>query len=90
MYLLHDYADTHLKEYEVHFGGPPYLTGLVGDLIRVDMVVLIRIGLLGMVLILLWSLRSFVGVDMVVAIIVLSLGSMMGAMGRIYNFTKSD
>ena len=53
--LLHDYADTHLKEYEVHFGGPPYLTGLVGDLIRVDMVVLIRIGLLGMVLILLWS-----------------------------------
>ena len=88
--LLHDYADTHLKEYEVHFGGPPYLTGLVGDLIRVDMVVLIRIGLLGMVLILLWSLRSFVGVGMVVAVIVLSLGSMMGAMGWIYNFTKSD
>ncbi len=88
--LLHDYTDTHLKNYEVHFGGPPYLTGLVGDLIRADMLVLIRVGLLGMMVILLFSLRSFSGVGMVVTVIIMSLASMMGAMGWILNLTGSE
>jgi len=88
--LLHDYAEIYLKGYEVHFGGPPYLTGLVGDLIRADMLVLIQVGLLGMVLILLFSLRSFAGVGMVVTVIILSLASMMGTMGWILNLTGSE
>ena len=79
-----------LNDYEIHFGGPPYLIGVVGDLVRDDALFLIRIGLIIMVLILLASLRSFAGVMMVMLVIVLSLVGMMGSMGWIRGLTGSD
>ena len=79
-----------LNDYEIHFGGPSYLIGVVGDLVRDDALFLIRIGLIIMVLILLASLRSFAGVMMVMLVIVLSLVGMMGSMGWIRGLTGSD
>ena len=74
-------ADSSLNNYSVHFGGPSYLIGVVGDLVRDDALFLIRIGLLFMVIILLASLRTFAGVIMVLLVIILSLVGMMGSMG---------
>ena len=83
-------ANKLLNDYEIHFGGPSYLIGVVGDLVRDDALFLIRIGLIIMVLILLASLRSFAGVMMVMLVIVLSLVGMMGSMGWIRGLTGSD
>ena len=83
-------ADSLLNNYGVHFGGPSYLIGVVGDLVRDDALFLIRIGLLFMVIILLVSLRTFAGVMMVLLVIILSLVGMMGSMGWIRGLTGSD
>ncbi len=83
-------ANKLLNDYEIHFGGPSYLIGVVGDLVRDDALFLIRIGLLIMVIILLASLRTFSGVMMVLFVIVLSLVGMMGSMGWIRGLTGSD
>ena len=83
-------ADSLLNNYSVHFGGPSYLIGVVGDLVRDDALFLIRIGLLFMVIILLASLRTFAGVIMVLLVIILSLVGMMGSMGWIRGLTGSD
>ena len=83
-------ADSLLNNYSVHFGGPSYLIGVVGDLVRDDALFLIRIGLLFMVIILLVSLRTFAGVMMVLLVIILSLVGMMGSMGWIRGLTGSD
>ncbi|MEC8839513.1 MAG: MMPL family transporter [Candidatus Neomarinimicrobiota bacterium] len=83
-------ADSLLNNYSVHFGGPSYLIGVVGDLVRDDALFLIRIGLLFMVIILLASLRTFAGVMMVLLVIILSLVGMMGSMGWIRGLTGSD
>ena len=83
-------ADNLLNNYSVHFGGPSYLIGVVGDLVRGDALFLIRIGLLFMVIILLASLRTFAGVMMVLMVIIFSLVGMMGSMGWIRVLTGSD
>ncbi|HIN96396.1 MAG TPA: hypothetical protein EYN02_01185, partial [Candidatus Marinimicrobia bacterium] len=51
-------ADTYLDGYETHFGGAPYLTGVISELIRNDVMMLVRTGMVVMVLILLLNLRS--------------------------------
>tara|TARA_B100000408_G_scaffold53652_1_gene41092 strand:- start:124 stop:2439 length:2316 start_codon:yes stop_codon:yes gene_type:complete len=83
-------AEELLSEYDLHFGGPSYLIGIVGKLVRADAISLIRIGLLMMVVILLASLRSFAGVLMILSVIVLSLIGMMGSMGWIRGLTGSE
>ena len=83
-------AEKLLSEYDLHFGGPSYLIGIVGNLVRADAISLIRIGLLMMVVILLASLRSFAGVLMILFVIILSLIGMMGSMGWIRGLTGSE
>ena len=83
-------AEKLLSEYNLHFGGPSYLIGIVGNLVRADAISLIRIGLLMMVVILLASLRSFAGVLMILFVIILSLIGMMGSMGWIRGLTGSE
>ena len=83
-------AEKLLSEYDLLFGGPSYLIGIVGNLVRADAISLIRIGLLMMVVILLASLRSFAGVLMILFVIILSLIGMMGFMGWIRGLTGSE
>ena len=83
-------AEKLLSGYDLHFGGPPYLVGIVSSLVRADAISLIRIGLLMMVVILLASLRSFAGVLMILCVIILSLIGMMGSMGWIRGLTGSE
>lgn len=83
-------AEKLLSEYDLHFGGPPYLVGIVSSLVRADAMFLVRIGLVMMVIILLASLRSVAGVFMVLFVIILSLIGMMGSMGWIRELTGSE
>jgi len=83
-------AEKLLSGYDLHFGGPPYLVGIVSSLVRADAMFLVRIGLVMMVIILLASLRSVAGVFMVLFVIILSLISMMGSMGWIRGLTGSE
>ena len=83
-------AEKLLSEYDLHFGGPPYLVGIVSSLVRADAMFLVRIGLVMMVIILLASLRSVAGVFMVLFVIILSLIGMMGSMGWIRGLTGSE
>lgn len=79
-----------LSEYETHYGGAAYITGMVPALIREDVGMLMRAGMLIMVLILLVNLRSIAGVGMVLMTIVLSLVFMLGFMGWVYKLTGSE
>lgn len=85
-----DTADGYLGDYEVHYGGQPYITGSVPELIRNDVSSLIRVGLIIMVLILLANLRSAAAVSMVIGVIALSAVAMMGFMGWMVRVTGSE
>ena len=54
-----DTAVEELNDYEVFIGGVPYVNGVISTLIRDDVIGLVRIGMLVMILILFFSLRSF-------------------------------
>ena len=79
-----------LTNYEIHYGGTAYITGSIPQLIREDVKVLVQIGILIMVSILLFNLRSIIGVLMVFMVILLSLAAMLGSMGWLYKLTGSD
>ncbi len=83
-------ADKILVDYEKHYGGQVYLMGAMPAMIRGDINFLMRVGLVIMVLILLFSLRSVPAVLMNMAVIFLSLIAMMGFLGWIYRLTGSD
>jgi hypothetical protein len=83
-------VDSVLKGYDVHFGGQTYITGKVPGLIREDVLILMRIGLVIMIAILLINLRSLAGVGMVLSVILLSLVAMMGFMGWVVHLTGSE
>ena len=84
-----DTAVEELNDYEVFIGGVPYVNGVISTLIRDDVIGLVRIGMLVMILILLFSLRSFPAVLMVLSVIFLSLIAMMGSMGWVLEITGS-
>ncbi|MCH7731006.1 MAG: MMPL family transporter [Candidatus Marinimicrobia bacterium] len=83
-------SDKYLTDFEVHFGGQPYITGLLPELIRDDVKMLMPIGLMIMILILLANLRNISAVGMVLSVIFLSGVSMMGFMGWIVHWTGSS
>ena len=83
-------VDPILSNYEIYYGGQAYVTGTMPEMIRDDVVILARIGILIMVLILLVNLRSLPGVGMVIMVIGLSLFAMVGSMGWIYYLTGSE
>lgn len=83
-------ADKILKDYEIHYGGQAYVTGIMPSIIRDDVQGLMQVGLLIMIIILLINLRSFPGVGIVLMVILLSLIALLGFMGWILRLTGSD
>ena len=83
-------ADSLLADYEIHYGGTAYVTGSVPQLIREDVQLLIKAGLIIMLIMLLVNLRSFKAVIMVFIVIIPSLLAMMGFMGWAYKITGSN
>ena len=82
-------ADNLLKDYDVHYGGQAYFTGIMPPLIREDVIGLMATGMFIMITILLLNLRNGTAVTMVVTVIMLSLAAMMGFMGWMAHLTGS-
>ena len=80
-------SDSLLADYEIHYGGTAYVTGSVPQLIREDVQLLIKAGLIIMLIMLLVNLRSLKAVIMVFIVIIPSLIAMMGFMGWAYKIT---
>ena len=83
-------ADSLLADYEIHYGGTAYVTGSVPQLIRDDVQLLIKAGLIIMLIMLLVNLRSLKAVIMVFIVIIPSLFAMMGFMGWAYKITGAN
>ena len=83
-------ADSLLADYEIHYGGTAYVTGSVPQLIREDVQLLIKAGLIILLIMLLVNLRSLKAVIMVFIVIIPSLIAMMGFMGWAYKITGSN
>ena len=77
-------------DYETHYGGTAYITGSVPSMIRNDITILLKIGLLIMAIVLMINLRNMFAVAMVFAIIIQSLVVMAGFMGWMVFFTGSE
>ena len=77
-------------DYETHYGGTAYITGSVPSMIRNDITILLKIGLLIMAIVLMINLRNMFAVAMVFAIIIQSLVVMAGFMGWMIFFTGSE
>ena len=77
-------------DYETHYGGTAYITGSVPSMIRNDITILLKIGLLIMAIVLMINLRNIFAVAMVFAIIIQSLVVMAGFMGWMVFFTGSE
>lgn len=82
-------ADNLLKDYDVHYGGQAYFTGIMPPMIREDVIGLMVTGMFIMITILLLNLRNGTAVTMVVTVIFLSLAAMMGFMGWMAHLTGS-
>ena len=83
-------ADSLLADYEIHYGGTAYVTGSVPQLIRDDVQLLIKAGLIIMLIMLLVNLRGLKAVIMVFIVIIPSLFAMMGFMGWAYKITGAN
>ena len=83
-------ADSLLADYEIHYGGTAYVTGSVPQLIRDDVQLLIKAGLIIMLIMLLVNLRSLKAVIMVFIVIIPSLFAMMGFMGWAHKITGAN
>jgi len=77
-------------DYETHYGGTAYITGSIPSMIRNDITILLKIGLLIMAIVLMINLRNMFAVAMVFAIIIQSLVVMAGFMGWMIFFTGSE
>ncbi|MCF7808573.1 MAG: MMPL family transporter [Candidatus Marinimicrobia bacterium] len=87
---MKEVAAKHLDDYEVHWGGQGYLTGALPAMIRDDVMQLMRAGLIGMLLILLFSLRNVSAVGSIFGTIILSMIFMFGFNGWMLYLTGSD
>ena len=83
-------GDSVLSDFEVHYGGTAYITGSVPALIRNDISILLRVGLVIMAMILMINLRNLFAVGLVFAVIVQSLIVMVGFMGWMVFLTGSE
>ena len=83
-------GDSVLSDFEVHYGGTAYITGSVPALIRNDISILLRVGLVIMAMILMINLRNPFAVGLVFAVIVQSLIVMVGFMGWMVFLTGSE
>jgi|TARA_B110000467_G_scaffold138387_1_gene137096 predicted RND superfamily exporter protein len=80
-------TDSLLTNYEVHYAGNSYITGVVPQIIQKDVSYLMGIGIIIMVIMLLANLRDISAVAMVMLIIIMSMVSMLGFMGWMFHLT---
>ena len=80
-------TDSLLTDYEIHYAGNSYITGIVPEIIQEDVSSLMAIGIIIMVIMLLANLRNISAVSMVLLIIMMSMVSMLGSMGWIFHLT---
>ena len=76
-----------LKGYDIHYAGQPYLTGETPNLITKDIRKLMLIGIVIMLLVLGFNLKSIYAVFSIVITIVFALIGMIGFMGWLYMLT---
>ena len=76
--------------YQSHISGMPFIRGVLAEVVRGDVLGLMRIGMIVLALILLVNLRSPAGLMMVMAVIVLSTAAMIGFFGWLYHFTRNE
>ena len=72
--LVKKISNSVLSDYKIHFAGQPYLTGETPSLIKEDVQKLMLIGVIIMIAILIFNLRSIYAVLCVFCIIFLALG----------------
>ena len=80
-------TDSLLTNYQVHYAGNSYITGVVPQIIQKDVTSLMGIGIIIMVIMLLANLRNISAVAMVMLIIIMSMVSMLGSMGWLFHLT---
>jgi len=80
-------TDSLLTNYQVHYAGNSYITGVVPQIIQKDVTSLMGIGIIIMVIMLLANLRNISAVAMVMLIIMMSMVSMLGSMGWLFHLT---
>jgi predicted RND superfamily exporter protein len=83
-------TDTLLTGYDVRIGGLPYVRGLITQLVRQDVTQLMGVGIIFLALILLFNLRSFPGLLMVLSVVILSALTMVGFFGWMFWLTRSE
>ena len=80
-------SDSLFKEYDIHYAGNSYLTGIVPEIVQEDISILMRIGISIMIVMLLANLRNLYAVLMIMLVIAISMLNMLGFMGWIYYLT---
>ena len=85
-----DIADRFLSDYEIHYGGMPYVFGTIPALMLEDVLILMILGIGILLTVLAVNFRSSTAVKLVWGIIVISLLSMMGFMSWIVTLTGSE
>ena len=83
-------SERFLGDYEIHFGGTPYVFGTIPKLILEDVLVLMLLGIGILLTVLAVNFRSATAVKLVWGVIVISLLSMMGFMGWVVTLTGSE
>ena len=83
-------SERFLSDYEIHFGGTPYVFGTIPKLILEDVLVLMLLGIGILITVLAVNFRSAIAVKLVWGVIVISLLSMMGFMGWVVTLTGSE
>ncbi|HDY75080.1 MAG TPA: hypothetical protein ENH49_01000 [Candidatus Marinimicrobia bacterium] len=83
-------AGRFLGDYEIHYGGMPYIFGTIPVLMLEDVLILMILGIGILITVLAVNFRSVTAVKLVWSVIVLSLLSMMGFMGWVVTLTGSE
>jgi len=85
-----DIAERFLSDYEIHYGGMPYVFGTIPALMLEDVLILMILGIGILLTVLAVNFRSSTAVKLVWGVIVISLLSMMGFMSWIVTLTGSE
>ena len=83
-------AGRFLGDYEIYYGGVPYLFGTLPTLILEDVLILMILGIGVLITILAVNFRSVTAVALVWGVVVIALVSMMGFMGWVVTLTGSE
>ncbi|MEA1986041.1 MAG: MMPL family transporter [Candidatus Marinimicrobia bacterium] len=83
-------ADGMLKDYEIHYGGISYITGIIPSVIQDDVKILIFAAIFIMIFFLFLNFRNIYSVLIILATIILSMFAMLGFLGFAYKITGSE